>query len=109
MALHTSPPPLPHTPLLSPLFRVYLGLTKLHLWNLTHFSKVVYLDADTIVLNNVDEVGLVQTLVLRGGELTPALVVVASHSRVVRVHGSMMVPPPRTAVRSPWDAPGRCP
>jgi glycogenin glucosyltransferase len=31
-------------------------LTKLHLWNLTQFSKVVYLDADTIVLGNVDEV-----------------------------------------------------
>ena len=32
------------------------GYTKLHLWNLTQFSKVVYIDADAIVTRNVDEV-----------------------------------------------------
>ncbi len=45
MQLRCAPPLPPQT-----------GLTKLHLWNLTQFSKVVYLDADTIVLDNVDEV-----------------------------------------------------
>ena len=29
--------------------------SKLHLWNMTEFSKVVYLDADVMLLNNVDE------------------------------------------------------
>lgn len=29
--------------------------TKLHLWNLTEFTKVVYLDADILVLQSVDE------------------------------------------------------
>jgi len=29
--------------------------TKLHAWNLTEFDKLVYLDADTLVLQNVDE------------------------------------------------------
>jgi alpha-N-acetylglucosamine transferase len=33
-------------------------LTKLHIWNLTQFKKVVYLDADTIVVGNIDEVRL---------------------------------------------------
>lgn len=28
--------------------------TKLHLWNLTQYERVLYLDADTLVLNNVD-------------------------------------------------------
>ncbi|XP_045712020.1 glycogenin-2 isoform X2 [Phyllostomus hastatus] len=30
-------------------------LTKLHCWTLTHYSKCVFLDADTLVLCNVDE------------------------------------------------------
>ncbi|XP_061777235.1 glycogenin-1b isoform X1 [Nerophis ophidion] len=30
-------------------------LTKLHCWTLTHFSKCVFMDADTLVLCNVDE------------------------------------------------------
>ncbi|GIY39491.1 glycogenin-1 [Caerostris extrusa] len=30
-------------------------LTKLHCWNLTQFSKCVFLDADTLVLKNCDE------------------------------------------------------
>lgn len=30
-------------------------LTKLHCWALTHYSKCVFLDADTLVLSNVDE------------------------------------------------------
>ena len=30
-------------------------LTKLNIWNLTQFKKVVYLDADVLVLENVDE------------------------------------------------------
>ena len=29
-------------------------LTKLHLWNLEQYEKVVYVDADTLVLHNVD-------------------------------------------------------
>uniref|UniRef100_A0A8C9GBM8 glycogenin glucosyltransferase n=1 Tax=Piliocolobus tephrosceles TaxID=591936 RepID=A0A8C9GBM8_9PRIM len=32
-----------------------LTLTKLHCWTLTHYSKCVFLDADTLVLSNVDE------------------------------------------------------
>jgi len=31
------------------------GYTKLHIWNLTEFDKVVYVDADTIVLQGIDE------------------------------------------------------
>uniref|UniRef100_H3DQ39 glycogenin glucosyltransferase n=1 Tax=Tetraodon nigroviridis TaxID=99883 RepID=H3DQ39_TETNG len=30
-------------------------LTKLHCWTLTHYSKCVFMDADTMVLSNVDE------------------------------------------------------
>ncbi|XP_023439221.1 glycogenin-2 isoform X2 [Dasypus novemcinctus] len=30
-------------------------LTKLHSWTLTHYSKCVFLDADTLVLSNIDE------------------------------------------------------
>jgi alpha-N-acetylglucosamine transferase len=32
------------------------GYTKLHLWSLVQFDHVVYLDADTLVLENIDEV-----------------------------------------------------
>jgi glycogenin glucosyltransferase len=31
------------------------GYTKLHIFNLTQFSKIVYIDADVLVLKNVDE------------------------------------------------------
>ena len=31
------------------------GYTKLHIWNLIDYDKVVYIDADTLVLENVDE------------------------------------------------------
>ena len=31
------------------------GYTKLHVWNLIEFKKIVYIDADTLVLENVDE------------------------------------------------------
>ena len=31
------------------------GYTKLHIWNLTSFSRVVYIDADAVVLSNVDD------------------------------------------------------
>ena len=39
------------------LTRPELGVTfsKLHVWRLTQYSKCVYLDADTLVLENVDE------------------------------------------------------
>ncbi|XP_035271804.1 glycogenin-1b isoform X2 [Anguilla anguilla] len=39
------------------LKRPDLGVTftKLHCWTLTHFSKCVFMDADTMVLSNVDE------------------------------------------------------
>ncbi|KAK6478632.1 glycogenin-1-like isoform X1 [Huso huso] len=30
-------------------------LTKLHCWTLTHYSKCVFMDADTMVLSNIDE------------------------------------------------------
>ncbi|KAM5197316.1 glycogenin-2 isoform 2-T2 [Hipposideros larvatus] len=30
-------------------------LTKLHCWTLTHYSKCVFLDADTLVLSNIDD------------------------------------------------------
>uniref|UniRef100_A0A673AYB4 glycogenin glucosyltransferase n=1 Tax=Sphaeramia orbicularis TaxID=375764 RepID=A0A673AYB4_9TELE len=42
---------------LSWLRRPELGptFTKIHCWTLTHFSKCVFLDADTLVLCNVDE------------------------------------------------------
>nr|XP_020764482.1 glycogenin-2 [Odocoileus virginianus texanus] len=32
-----------------------ITLTKLHCWTLTHYSKCVFLDADTLVLANIDE------------------------------------------------------
>lgn len=32
-----------------------ITLTKLHLWSLTEYSKIVYLDADAIVIKNIDE------------------------------------------------------
>ncbi|XP_060744117.1 glycogenin-1a isoform X1 [Tachysurus vachellii] len=37
--------------------RPELGVTftKLHCWNLTHYSKCVFMDADTLVLCNIDE------------------------------------------------------
>ena len=39
------------------LQRPELGITftKLHAWKLIHYSKCVFLDADTLVLDNVDE------------------------------------------------------
>jgi glycogenin glucosyltransferase len=30
-------------------------LTKLHVWRLTQFTKIVFLDADTLAVRNVDE------------------------------------------------------
>ena len=33
---------------------LHATLTKLHLWNLTEFERVLYLDADTLVLSNLD-------------------------------------------------------
>ena len=30
-------------------------LTKLHIWNLTQFRKIVYVDADVLILENIDE------------------------------------------------------
>ncbi len=32
------------------------GYTKLNLWNLTHFKKLVYIDSDCVVLEPIDEV-----------------------------------------------------
>uniref|UniRef100_W5LQZ9 glycogenin glucosyltransferase n=1 Tax=Astyanax mexicanus TaxID=7994 RepID=W5LQZ9_ASTMX len=42
---------------LSWLKRPELGVTftKIHCWTLTHYTKCVFLDADTLVLSNVDE------------------------------------------------------
>ncbi|XP_074517617.1 glycogenin-1a [Sebastes fasciatus] len=42
---------------LSLMKRPDLGVTftKLHCWTLTHYSKCVFLDADTLVLSNIDE------------------------------------------------------
>ena len=39
------------------LTRPELGVTfsKIHAWRLTHYTKCVFLDADTLVLQNVDE------------------------------------------------------
>ena len=39
------------------LSRPELGVTftKIHAWRLTHYSKCVFLDSDTLVLQNVDE------------------------------------------------------
>jgi glycogenin glucosyltransferase len=34
---------------------LFITFTKLHLWSLEQFSKVVFLDADTLVLKNVDD------------------------------------------------------
>ena len=31
------------------------GYTKLHIWDMTEYDKVVYIDADVLVLENVDE------------------------------------------------------
>ncbi|CAK6972055.1 glycogenin-1-like [Scomber scombrus] len=42
---------------LSMMKRPDLGVTftKLHCWTLTHYSKCVFMDADTLVLSNIDE------------------------------------------------------
>ncbi|XP_077204833.1 glycogenin-1 isoform X1 [Paroedura picta] len=32
-----------------------ITLTKIHCWELTHYSKCVFMDADTMVLSNIDE------------------------------------------------------
>lgn len=32
-----------------------ITLTKIHVWKLTQFSKCVFLDADTLVLKNIDD------------------------------------------------------
>ncbi|TNN78294.1 Glycogenin-1 [Liparis tanakae] len=42
---------------LSLMKRPDLGVTftKLHCWSLTHYSKCVFMDADTLVLSNIDE------------------------------------------------------
>lgn len=42
------------------------GYTKLHLWKLTEFHKVVYIDCDCLVTENIDE------LFLRPGKPCPA-------------------------------------
>ena len=47
-------------------FRTRLPLTELHLWNLTEFSKVVYIDCDCLVTASVDE------LFARPGQPCPA-------------------------------------
>ena len=41
-----------------------VGYTKLHLWRLTQYSKLVYIDADAIVLRNVDEVRVVAHVIM---------------------------------------------
>ena len=35
--------------------RFLLTLNKLHLWRLTRYERVVYLDADNLVMHNMDE------------------------------------------------------
>jgi alpha-N-acetylglucosamine transferase len=30
--------------------------TKFHLWSLTQFERIIYLDADALVVGNIDEV-----------------------------------------------------
>ncbi|CAM9286254.1 unnamed protein product, partial [Heterosigma akashiwo] len=32
-----------------------LGYTKLHIWNLVEYTRVLYIDADALVLENIDE------------------------------------------------------
>jgi glycogenin glucosyltransferase len=34
---------------------LFVTFTKLRLWNLTEYSKVVFLDADTLAIQNVDD------------------------------------------------------
>jgi len=38
-----------------PKDRRYYNYSKLNMWNLTQFEKIVYLDADMIVMHNIDE------------------------------------------------------
>ena len=35
--------------------RFLLTLNKLHLWRMTRYERVVYLDADNLVVHNMDE------------------------------------------------------
>ena len=48
------------TPIKNPILddpsdRRYYNYSKLNMWSLTQFEKIVYLDADMIVLHNIDE------------------------------------------------------
>ncbi|KAH8059780.1 glycosyl transferase [Aureococcus anophagefferens] len=49
------PIPNPHTPLDGKECWARCGYTKLALWGLTEYTKLVYVDADAVVLENVDE------------------------------------------------------
>jgi len=56
LGTQVAPIPNPHAKVAHVEGWVNSGFTKLHVWNLTHFDKVVYLDADCLVLANIDEV-----------------------------------------------------
>jgi glycogenin glucosyltransferase len=46
-------------------------LTKLHVWNLLQFEKVVYLDADTLVIENIDELFEIQSSFAASPDIFP--------------------------------------
>lgn len=43
-------------PLYRPAYSRFTGYTKLRVWGLTQYKRVVYIDADTLVVDSVDEV-----------------------------------------------------
>jgi glycogenin glucosyltransferase len=46
-------------------------LTKLHIWNLLQFEKVVYLDADTLVIENIGELFEIQSSFAASPDIFP--------------------------------------
>lgn len=46
-------------------------LTKLNIWNLTQFKKVVYLDADVLLLENIDELFSIESTFAAAPDIFP--------------------------------------
>lgn len=45
--------------------------TKLHIWNLSQLNKVVYIDADALVLENIDELFKIQSTFAASPDIFP--------------------------------------
>ena len=57
------------------------ALNKLHLWRMTRYTRVIYLDSDNIVTNNMDELfGVCGVLCAHVPVLTSDAIVCSCHS-----------------------------